>query len=58
VTAGWVSLAEVHHKTGQSLISPWLYFAGEILDIDGYTGGYNLSSSRAVGKMVAEAIVS
>jgi predicted Rossmann fold flavoprotein len=56
VTAGWVPLTEVHHKTAESLVSPWLYFAGEILDIDGYTGGYNLSSSWAVGKMAADAI--
>ncbi len=56
VTAWWVSLDEVHKETCESLISPWLYFAWEILDIDWYTGWFNLSSSRATGKLVGEAI--
>lgn len=52
VTAGGVSLENVDSETGQSRLVPWLYFAGEILDVDGYTGGYNLTSSRAMGRLV------
>lgn len=56
VTAGGVSLEEVDSHTGQSLICSNLYFAGEILDIDGVTGGFNLHSSRAMGYVVAQHI--
>jgi predicted Rossmann fold flavoprotein len=52
VTAGGISLTEVDPKTGQSLLVPGLFFAGEILDIDGYTWGYNLTSSWAMGRVV------
>jgi predicted Rossmann fold flavoprotein len=37
VTAGWVNLSEVSSSDCQSRICPWLYLAGEVLDIDGYT---------------------
>lgn len=56
VTAGGVSLDEIDPQTGQSRKVPWLYFAGEILDVDGYTGGYNLTSSRAMGAAVGRGI--
>ena len=42
VTAGGVDVSEVNPKTMESKIVPGLYFAGEVLDIDGYTGGFNL----------------
>lgn len=42
ITAGGVSVREVEPKTMQSKLAPGLYFAGEILDVDAYTGGYNL----------------
>lgn len=42
VTAGGVSVREVSPKTMESKLCPGLYFAGEILDIDAYTGGFNL----------------
>jgi predicted Rossmann fold flavoprotein len=54
VTAGGVSRDEIDPETGQSRLVPWLYFAGEILDVDGYTGGYNLTSSRAMGRLVGK----
>ena len=54
VTAGWVPANEINPKTLESLICPGLYFAGEIMDVDGVTWGYNLTSSRATGKLVAE----
>lgn len=45
VTCGGVSLSEVNFKTMQSKIVPGLYFAGEILDIDGITGGFNFQNA-------------
>lgn len=42
VTAGGVSLKEISRKTMESKLSPGLYFAGEVLNLDGDTGGYNL----------------
>lgn len=55
VTAGGVDLKEVDGKTMQSKICPGLYFAGEILDIDGFTGGFNLQASWATGKLAGSA---
>lgn len=42
ITAGGISVKEVDPRTMQSRFSAGLYFAGEILDVDAYTGGYNL----------------
>lgn len=50
VTAGGVSLDEVNPKTMESKITKGLYFAGEVLNIDGYTGGFNLQASWATGR--------
>lgn len=49
VTAGGVSTQEINPKTMESKICPNLYFAGEILDIDGFTGGFNLQSAWCTG---------
>jgi hypothetical protein len=51
VTAGGVDLKEVDPRTMQSKIVPGLYFAGEILDIDGVTGGFNLQAAWATGHL-------
>ena len=45
VTCGGVRLQEVNFKTMESRLCPGLYFAGEILDIDGVTGGFNFQSA-------------
>ncbi len=45
VTCGGVNLKEVNFKTMESRLVPGLYFAGEILDIDGVTGGFNFQSA-------------
>jgi predicted Rossmann fold flavoprotein len=45
VTCGGVTLKEVNFKTMESKICPGLYFAGEILDIDGVTGGFNFQNA-------------
>ena len=49
VTCGGVSLSEVDFKTMQSKLVPGLFFAGEILDIDGITGGFNFQSAWTTG---------
>jgi predicted Rossmann fold flavoprotein len=49
VTAGGVSLAEVDGRTMQSRLKPGLYFAGEVLDLDGWIGGYNFQSAWSTG---------
>lgn len=51
VTAGWVLLDEVNPKTMESKIVPWLHFVWEILNIDGVTWWYNLTSSWATGRL-------
>ena len=49
VTAGGVNLEEVATKTLESKLTPGLYFAGEVLDLDGDTGGYNLQTAFSTG---------
>ena len=49
VTAGGVSVREVEPKTMESKIVKGLYFAGEILDVDAYTGGFNLQIAWSTG---------
>ena len=51
VTAGGVELSEINPSTMESLICRGLFFAGEILNIDGFTGGFNLQSAWATGRM-------
>lgn len=57
VTAGGVSLKEVDFKTMRSKIGEGLYFAGEVLDIDAITGGFNFQNAWTNGFIAAEAIV-
>ncbi|HBP00480.1 MAG: NAD(FAD)-utilizing dehydrogenase [Candidatus Uhrbacteria bacterium GW2011_GWF2_41_16] len=56
VTAGGVELTEVNPSTMESNICPGLFFAGEILNIDGFTGGFNLQASWATGHLAGENI--
>jgi hypothetical protein len=49
ITAGGVDLAEVNPKTMQSKICPGLFLAGEILDMDADTGGFNLQAALSTG---------
>ena len=51
VTAGGVSLKEVSQKTMESKIKPGLFLAGEVLDLDGDTGGYNLQIAFSTGAL-------
>lgn len=52
VTAGGVTLKEIDFKTMESKICPGLYFAGEILDIDGVTGGFNFQNAWTNGYLL------
>ncbi len=54
VTAGGVSLREVNPGTMESKLIQGLYFAGEVLDIDGLTGGYNLQAAFSTGYLAGE----
>lgn len=57
VTAGGIELKEIDSKTMQSRICPGLYFAGEIMNIDGFTGGYNLQVAWATGRLAGKNIL-
>jgi predicted Rossmann fold flavoprotein len=57
VTCGGVRLREVDFRTMQSRICPGLFFAGEILDIDGITGGFNFQSAWTTGWIAGGAMV-
>lgn len=58
VTCGGVKLSEVNFKTMESRLCPGLYFAGEVLDVDGVTGGFNFqnawTTSWLAGRAMAE----
>lgn len=54
VTAGGIDLKEINFKTMESKIVPDLYFAGEILDIDAITGGFNFQNAWTGGFLVAK----
>jgi len=56
VTAGGVDLAEINPKTLGSKLVPGLFFAGEILDVDGRIGGFNFQWAWASGHVVGEAL--
>ena len=54
VTCGGVALSNVNSSTLESKKHPHLYFAGEILDVDAITGGFNLQAAWTMGYVVAE----
>ena len=58
VTSGGIEVKEINPKTMESKIAPGLYFAGEVIDVDAYTGGFNLqiaySTGYLAGKSAAE----
>lgn len=55
-TRGGVRLDSVNQKTMESKLVPGLFFAGEVLDIDGDTGGYNLQAAFSTGYCAAQAL--
>lgn len=56
VTCGGITLKEVDFKTMQSRLVPNLYFAGEVLDIDGVTGGFNFQAAWTTSHIAAQSI--
>ncbi len=56
VTAGGIALDEVDSRTMQSKLAPHLYFAGEILDLDGPIGGYNFQAAWSTGWLAGESV--
>ena len=57
VTSGGVSVKEIDPKTMESKLVPGLYFAGEVMDVDAYTGGFNLQIAWATAYAAAQAAV-
>ncbi|TFI51610.1 NAD(P)/FAD-dependent oxidoreductase [Mastigocladus laminosus UU774] len=58
VTCGGVNLKEINFKTMESKLVPGLFFAGEILDIDGITGGFNFQSAWTTAYLAGSASIS
>jgi predicted flavoprotein YhiN len=56
VTVGGIALNEVDSRTMESKKVPGLFFAGEILDIDGPSGGYNLQAAFSTARLAMDAI--
>ncbi|MDB6147745.1 MAG: aminoacetone oxidase family FAD-binding enzyme, partial [Spartobacteria bacterium] len=56
VTCGGVRLREINFKTMESQVTPHLYFAGELLDIDGITGGFNFQAAWTTGWIAGNAM--
>lgn len=57
ITSGGVSVKEISPKTMESKIVPGLYFAGEVIDVDAYTGGFNLQIAFATARLAAESAI-
>jgi predicted flavoprotein YhiN len=55
ITAGGVSVKEINPKTMESKLVSGLYFAGEIIDVDALTGGFNLQIAFCTARSAAEA---
>ena len=54
VTSGGVSTKEVNPNTLESKLVPGLYFSGEVLDVDCFTGGYNLQTALCTGALISK----
>lgn len=54
VTSGGIKISEINPKTMESKICSGLYFAGEVIDCDGYTGGFNLQIAFSTGHLAGE----
>ena len=57
ITAGGINTKEIDQKTMQSKLAKNLYFAGEVIDVDANTGGYNLQIAYSTGWLAAESCV-
>ena len=57
VTSGGVKTSEINPKTMESKLVKGLYFAGEVIDVDAYTGGFNLTIAWATGRLAGESSI-
>ncbi len=57
VTSGGVKVSEINPKTMESKLLKGLYFAGEVIDADAYTGGFNLQIAWSTGRLAGESAV-
>ena len=51
ITSGGVNVKEINPSTMESKLVPGLFFAGEIIDVDAYTGGFNLQIAFSTGHL-------
>ncbi len=56
ITSGGVSVSEIDPKTMKSKITDGLYFAGEVIDVDAYTGGFNLQIAFSTGRLAGNSV--
>ena len=56
VTCGGIDLASININTLEARQHPGLYFAGELLDVDGITGGFNLQAAWSMAAVIAEEV--
>ena len=56
VTSGGINVKEINPSTMESRIVKGLYFAGEVIDVDAYTGGYNLQIAFSTGHLAGESV--
>ena len=56
MTCGCVDLDEINPKTMESKVAPGVYFCGEVMNIDGFCGGFNLQNCWSTAYCVASAI--
>jgi predicted flavoprotein YhiN len=56
ITSGGVCIKEINPKTMESKLCKGLFFAGEVIDVDGYTGGFNLTIAFSTGYAAGENI--
>ena len=54
MTSGGVSVKEINPKTMESKIEKGIFFAGEVIDVDAYTGGFNLQIAFSTGYTAGE----
>ena len=56
ITSGGISTKEINPKTMESKLVPGLYFIGEVIDVDAFTGGFNMQIAFSTGALAAESI--
>ena len=56
VTSGGINVKEINPSTMESRLVKGLYFAGEVIDVDAYTGGYNLQIAFSTGHLAGESV--